>query len=140
MCTCLSSIDCFSDHLLGCLRGCSHGPIRICCHDALVGILHHVLLQDHPGALKEQRASFDDSLGPGYIFLMSLSAALLSPLSYISSSASCAGVAAVAGEVAKDAKHLGMVEKARGDFILLWVDPVMYGMFWSMDTFCTVNS
>ena len=43
LCTCLSSIDCFGDHLLG----CSHGPMKICRHDALVSILHHALLQDH---------------------------------------------------------------------------------------------
>ena len=35
--------------------------MRIRFHDALVNILHHALLQDHPGVLKEQRASFDDS-------------------------------------------------------------------------------
>jgi len=50
----------------------------------------------------------------------SLFAALISPLS--SSSASCAGVAAVAGEMAKDAKHLVVVEKAGGDFIPLIVE------------------
>ena len=38
------------------------------CHDALVNILHHALLQDHPGVLKEQRASFDDSSCPGDLF------------------------------------------------------------------------
>ena len=64
LCTCLSSIDCFGDHLLG----CSHGPMRIRRHDALVNIFHYALLQDHPGVLKEQRASFDDSSRPGDIF------------------------------------------------------------------------
>ena len=38
---------------------CSHCPMRIRHRDALVKILHHALLQDHPGVLKEQRASFD---------------------------------------------------------------------------------
>ena len=50
--------------------------------------------------------------------------------SHISSSASCAGVAATAGEVATDAKHLAMVEKVGGDFISLWryvLDPKMEG-------------
>ena len=89
LCTCLFSIDYFGDHLLG----CSHGPMRIHRHDALVSILHHALLQDHPGALKEQHASFDDDSRPGDTFiqifrmvvqpiLMSLSAVLLSPLIY----------------------------------------------------------
>jgi len=89
LCTCLSSIDHFGYHLLG----CSHGPTRIRRHNALVSILHHALLQDHPEALKEQRASFDDNSRPGDIFIlifrmvvqpisMSLSAALLSPLIY----------------------------------------------------------
>jgi len=67
--------------------------MRIHCHDALVSILHHALLQDHPGAFKEQLASFDDDSRPEdvfhpdfrmivQLFLMSLSAALLSPLIY----------------------------------------------------------
>ena len=63
LCTCLSSIDCFGEDLLG----CSHGPMRIRRHDALVNILHHALLQDHPGVLTEQSASFDDSSRPGDI-------------------------------------------------------------------------
>jgi len=42
--------------------------MRIRCHDALVSILHHALLQDHPGALKEQHASFDDNSRPRDIF------------------------------------------------------------------------
>ena len=36
---------------------------------------------------------------------------------YISSSTSCAGVAAAAAEFAKDEKHLAAVEKAGADFI-----------------------
>ena len=41
---------------------------------------------------------------------------------HISSPAFSAGVAAAAGEVAKDAKHLAIVEKAGGDFIPLVVE------------------
>jgi len=41
---------------------------------------------------------------------------------FISSSASCAGVAAVAGEVSKDEKHLATVEKFESDFIPLVVE------------------
>jgi len=37
--------------------------------------------------------------------------------SFISSSTFCAGVAAAAGEVAKDVKHLAAVEKVGSDFI-----------------------
>ena len=112
LCKCLSSIDCFGDHLLG----CSHGPMGIRHHDALVSILHHALLQDHPGTLKEQRASFDDNSKPGDIFhpdfqngrpaYFDVSVRSTTQPSHISSSASCAGVAAAAGEVAKDANHL----------------------------------
>ena len=83
LCTYLSSIDCFGDHLLG----CSHGPMRICRDDVLFIILHHALLQDHPEALKEQRTSFDDNSRPGDIFRMvvqpismSLSALIYPPL------------------------------------------------------------
>ena len=42
--------------------------MRIRRHDDLVNILHHALLQDHPGVLKDQRASFDDSSRPRDIF------------------------------------------------------------------------
>ena len=41
---------------------------------------------------------------------------------HVSSSTSCAGVAATAGEMAKDAKHLTILEKAGGDFIPLVVE------------------
>ena len=40
----------------------------------------------------------------------------------ISSSASCAGVAAAAGEVAKDEKYLAAVEKTSSDFVPLVVE------------------
>ena len=87
-CTCLSSIDRFGDHLLG----CSRGPMRIRHHDTLVSIISNALSKDHPGVLKEQalpsvyalqcltgkedknrkskeqRASYDDGLRPGDIF------------------------------------------------------------------------
>ena len=49
LCTCLSVIDQFGDHLLG----CSHGPLRIQYHNVLMSIVHHALLQDHPGVLRE---------------------------------------------------------------------------------------
>ena len=128
LCTCLSSIDCYGDHLLD----CSHGPMRIRRHDALVNILHHALLQDHTGVLKEQRASFDGSSHPGNIFhpdyqlgrpaYYDVSVRSTTQPVHISFSASFAGVVAAAGEVAKDAKHLATVEKAGGDFIPLVVE------------------
>ena len=61
LCTCLSS---FGDHHLG----CSHGPIRIQRHDALVNTVYNSFLQDHPGVLKEQRASSDDGFNPSDVF------------------------------------------------------------------------
>ena len=103
--------------------------MRIHHHDALVSILHHALLQDHPGVLKERHASFDDHSRPGDIFhpnyphgrpaYFDVSVRSTTQPTHISSSASCAGVAAAAGEMDKDAKHLAMVEKAGGDFIPL---------------------
>jgi len=61
--TCFSVIDQFGDHLLG----CSRGPLRIQRHDALVNIVHHALLQDHPGVLREQNIAFDQSR-PGDVY------------------------------------------------------------------------
>ena len=43
------------DHLLG----CGHGPLRIRRHDALLQVLHHALLSDHPGVRIEQRCASD---------------------------------------------------------------------------------
>ena len=57
LCVCLSVIDQFDDHLLG----CSHGPLRIQHHNALVSIVHHALLQDHPGVFRQQGISSDQS-------------------------------------------------------------------------------
>ena len=54
LCVCLAPIDQFGDHHLE----CSHGPMRIRRHDALVDIVCHALSQSHPGVLKEQRGSF----------------------------------------------------------------------------------
>jgi len=128
LCTCLSTIDNFGDHLLG----CSQGPMRIRRHDALVNIVYNALAQDHPGVLKEQRASYDDGLRPGDVFhpdyqhgrpaYFDISVRSTTQPSFVSSSASCAGVAAAAGEVAKDEKHLAAVEKVGSDFIPLVVE------------------
>ena len=128
-CTCLSTIDNYGDHLLG----CSQGPMRIHRHDTLVNIIYNALSQDHPGVLKEQRASYDDGLRPGDVFhpdfqhhgrpaYFDVSIRCTTQPTFISSCASCAGVAAAAGEVAKDKKHLAAVEKVGSDFIPLVVE------------------
>ena len=108
LCTCLSTYDNHGDHLLG----CSQGPMRICRHDALVNIIYNSLSQDHPGVLREQRASYDDGLRPGDVFhpdfqhgrpaYFDVSIRYNTQPAIISSCASCAGVAAAAGEVAKN--------------------------------------
>ena len=81
-----------------------------------------------PGVLKEQRASYDDGLYPGNVFHPDFQHGRPA---FISSCASCAGVAA-AGEVAKDKKHLAAVEKVGSDFFSC-------GNIWSLDTFCSKN-
>ena len=131
LCTCLSTIDNYGDHLLG----CSQGPMRIRRHDALVNIIYNAVSQDHPGVLKEQRASYDDGLRPGDVFhpdfqhgrpaYFDVSIRCTTQPAFISSCDSCAGVAAAAaaaGEVAKDKKHLAAVEKVGSDFIPLVVE------------------
>ena len=110
--------------------------MRIRHYDALVNIFHHALLQNHPGALKEQRASFAYNARPGDRFhpdfqhgrpaYFDVSVRSTTQCSHISSSASGAGVAAAAGEVAKDARHLDIVEKVGGDSIPLVVECLEY--------------
>ena len=64
LCTCLSIIDNFVDHLFS----YSQGLMRIHNHDALVNIVYNGLSQDHPGVRKEQRASHDDGSRLGDAF------------------------------------------------------------------------
>jgi len=129
LCTCLSTIDNFGDHLLG----CSQGPMRIRRHDALVNIVYNALAQDHPGVLKEQRASYGDGLHPGDVFhpdyqhgrpayfnisvCSTTQPSLFPPLLHV----------LVGGEVAKDKIHLAAVEKVGSDFIPLVVELLEYG-------------
>ena len=105
--------------------------MRIRRHDTLVNIIYNALSQDHPGVLKEQRASYDDGLRPdifhpdfqhGHSAYFDVSVCSTIQPAFISSSASCAGVAAAAGEVAKDEKHLAAVEKTGSDFVPLVVE------------------
>ena len=124
LCTCLSVIDQFGDHLLG----CSHGPLRIQRHDALVSIVHHALLQDHPGVLREQSIASDQSR-PGDIYhpdftlgrpaYFDLSVRCTTQPSFISAAASKAGVAAAASEEAKDDHYLETVNNHGGEFFPL---------------------
>ena len=86
----------------------------------------------HPGVLKEQRASYNDGLRPGDIFhpdfqngrpaYFDVSIHSTTQPAYISSSTSCAGMAAAAEELAKDEKHLAAVMKVGADFIPLVVE------------------
>ena len=119
-------IDQFGDHLLG----CSHGLLHIQCHDALVTVVHHALLQDHhPGVLQEQGIASSDQSHPGDIYhpdfslgrpvYFHLSVRCTTQPAFISSAASQAGVAATAGEKAKDNRYLEFVTNDGGDFIPL---------------------
>jgi len=94
LCTCLSTIDNIGGHLLC----CSQGPKRIRRHNALVNVINNAF---HKIILESSGALHDLGSRP---------------------SASCAGMAAVAGEVAKDEKHLAAVEKVGSDFIPLVVE------------------
>ena len=115
--------------------------MRICRHDALVDIVHHD--QSHPSMLKEQRASCEDQSCPGDVYqpdfqccpsFFNLSIHSTTQPSYISSTSSCAGVAAAAGELAKDLRHQDAVEEIRCDFIPLVVET--FGVV----TFCFTNT
>jgi len=122
---CLSPIDSFGDYL----QECSHVPIIICRHDALVDVTCHALSQCHPGVLKEQRVSCEDHSHPGDVYHLDfqcghpanfdLSVCGTIQPSYTSS---CAGIATAAGELAKDLRHQDAVEEAGCDFIPLVVE------------------
>ena len=98
----------------------------------MVNIVYNALAQDHPGVLKEQRASYDDGLRPSHVFhpdyqhgcpaYFDISVRSATLPSFISSSASCAGVATTAGKVAKDEKYLAAVEKVGSDFVPLVIE------------------
>jgi len=106
--------------------------MRIHCHDALVDIVCHALSQSHPGVLKEQHVSSNDHSRPDDVYhpdfqfgrpaYFDMSVRSTTQPSHISSSSCCAGVAAAAGEVAKDLKHQAVVEEVGCDFIPLVVE------------------
>ena len=87
-------------------------------HDALVDIVCHALSQSHSGVLKE-RVSYEDNSRPGDVYhpdfqhghpaYFDVSVRSTTQPSHISFS-SCAGVAAAAGEIAKDQRHQYAVE------------------------------
>ena len=80
----------------------------------LVAIVHHALLQDHPGVLREQGISSDQSC-PGDIYhpdfhlgrpaYFDLSIRSTTQSAVISSASSQAGVATAVGEIAKDTQY-----------------------------------
>ena len=84
--------------------------MRICRHDALVNIIYNSLSQDHPGVLKEQQVSCPDFQHRCSAYFDIFICSTTQP-TFISSTASCAGVVAAAGEIVKDEKHLAAVEK-----------------------------
>ena len=87
--------------------------MRIRWHDALVDIVYHALSQSHTGLWKEQRISGDDQSRPGDVYhpdfqhghpgYFDLSVRSTTQASHISFF--YAGVAAFAGELAKDQRH-----------------------------------
>ena len=92
-----------------------------------MSIVQHALLQDHPGVLREQGISSDQSR-PGNIYhpdfhlgrpaYFDLSVRSTTQSAVISSS-SQAGVAAAVGEIAKDNQYQDIVNDNGGDFIPL---------------------
>jgi len=59
LCTYLSVIDQF--------LGCSLGPSV---SSIMISVVHHALLQDHPGVLHEQCTSSSDHSHPGDIYIL----------------------------------------------------------------------
>ena len=90
-----------------------------------MSVVHHALLQDHPGVLRVQGISSDQSR-PGGIYhpdfhlghpaYFDLSVRSTTQSAVISSQA---GVAAAVGEIAKDNQYQGIVNDNGGDFIPL---------------------
>ena len=85
-------------------------------------IICHTLSQSHSGVLKEQRVSYEDNSRPGDVYhpdfqhgrpaYFDVSVRSTTQPSHISFS-SCGGVAAAAGELAKDQRHQDAVEEGR---------------------------
>ena len=137
-------IDQFSDHLLG----YSHGPLHIQRHDALVTVVHHSLLQDHPGVLRQQGIASSDQSLPGNIYhpdfslghpaYFDLSVRCITQPAVISSAASQAGVAAAAIEEAKDNCYFVSVTNDGGDFITLVCESFCVWFPFALSTLFTI--
>ena len=92
-----------------------------------MSVVHHALFQDHPGVLRQQAISSDQSR-PGDIYhpdfhlgrpaYFDLSVRSTTQSAVISSASSQAGVAAAVGEIAKDNQYQDIVND-NGDFIPL---------------------
>ena len=120
-------------------------------HATLQEIMAGACLKDyfksHPGVLKEQRASCEDQSRPGDVYhpdfqyvrpaFFDLSVCSSTQPSYISSASTCAGVAAAAGELAKDLRHQDAVEETGCEFIPLVVET--FGV-WSLFTLRTLRT
>jgi len=119
LCSCLSMINQFGNHPLG----CCYGPSRIQRHNTLVSIVHQALLQDHPDVLRKLAFHLTNLDLVTYTILNSvlviLHILISLDLSVISSAFSQAGVAAATGEVAKDTQYQDSVSDDGGDFIPL---------------------
>ena len=127
-CICGVQLDPFGDHLLG----CGHGVLRIQRHDALRDIVYHALRMDNPGVRTEQRCQGDHLDRPGDIFHPDFQDGrpayfdvtvrnTLQP-AFLAEGAIRPGVAAEAGEAAKDLHHAAAVEQAGGVFLPLAVE------------------
>ena len=102
--------------------------MRICHHNALVDIGCHALSQSHPGVLKEQQVSCEDHSHPGDFYYPDFQCghpayfdllvhSTTQPF-YIFSASICTGVAAAAGELAKEQKHQDAGEEIGCDWVV----------------------
>ena len=127
-CKCGQLIDGFGDHLLGCRQ--IH--LRSKCHDALRDVIFNALLVDDKGTLKEQRFSSDTSDRPGDVFhpnfltgrpaYFDITVRNSFQPKFVSSSATAAGAAGLAGEMEKDAKYDVLVSASDALFYPLAVE------------------
>ena len=112
----------------------------ICQYDTtLVDIVYHALSQSHPGSREFHSCPGDvyhpdfHHSRPTYFDISVCSTTQASP---ISSSSTCAGVAAAAEELAKDERHQDVVEEAGCDFSPLLLKCLASGLH-SLFRFCT---
>ena len=133
---CVPGIDYCGDHLLE----YAHGTMCIRQYDTtLVDIAYHALSQSHPGS-REFHSCPGDVYHPdfhhGRPTYFDISVCSTTQDSPISSSSSCAGVAAAAEELAKDERHQDVVDEAGCDFFPLLLKCLACGLH-SLFRFCT---